>query len=49
MGWAVLAALSVIALGSAGYGALTLAVHRRNLAAWATAWSGTAPRWTTPR
>ncbi|WP_435860929.1 Rv1733c family protein [Streptomyces spiralis] len=49
MGWAILAALSVIALGSAGYGAVTLVVHRRNLAAWATAWSGTAPRWTTPK
>jgi hypothetical protein len=49
LGWALLAALSVIALGSAAYGAVTLVLHRRNLAAWATAWSGTAPRWTTSR
>ncbi|MEU0601325.1 hypothetical protein ABZ484_24240 [Streptomyces sp. NPDC006393] len=49
MGWAILAALSVIGLGSAAYATVALALHRRNIAAWATAWSGTAPRWTTPQ
>ncbi|MER6983037.1 hypothetical protein ABT317_40290 [Streptomyces carpinensis] len=49
MGWAILAALSVIALGSAAYGAVTLALRHRNLTAWGRAWAGTAPRWTTRR
>lgn len=49
MGWAILAALSVVAAGAAAYGAVAFALHRRNLAAWARAWSGTAPRWTAPK
>ncbi|PZH00583.1 hypothetical protein C1I97_23160 [Streptomyces sp. NTH33] len=47
MGWAIIAALTVCAAGAAAYGTTALALRRRNLSAWAAAWSRTAPRWTT--
>lgn len=49
MGWAIIAALTVCAVGAATYGLTALTLRRRNLSAWAAAWSRTAPRWTAPR
>ncbi|MFE9169147.1 hypothetical protein ACFYNZ_06405 [Streptomyces kebangsaanensis] len=49
MGWAIIAALAVCAAGAAVYGLTALMLRRRNLSAWAAAWSRTAPRWTTFR
>ncbi|MFE1754103.1 Rv1733c family protein [Streptomyces anandii] len=48
MGWAIISALAVAAAGAGAYGLACLFLRRRNLAAWDTAWAGTAPRWTTP-
>ncbi|BFO19180.1 hypothetical protein SHKM778_55680 [Streptomyces sp. KM77-8] len=48
MGWALLAAIGVALTGAAAHAATGLAVRRRNLADWDTAWARTAPRWTTP-
>ncbi|MFF0221559.1 hypothetical protein [Streptomyces sp. NPDC004629] len=48
MGWAIIAALAVALAGAAAYGIAERTLHRRNLAAWDTAWARTAPRWTTP-
>ncbi|MYU26006.1 hypothetical protein [Streptomyces sp. SID8352] len=45
MGWAVLAFLAVVLTGAAAYGLAARWLHRRNLAAWSTAWTTTAPRW----
>ena len=45
MRWAVLAFLTVALAGAAVYGITALALHRRNLAEWDTAWARTAPRW----
>lgn len=47
MGWAIIAALCVHATAAAAYGTVSRILHRRNLAAWDTAWAETAPRWTT--
>ncbi|MGX4691108.1 Rv1733c family protein [Streptomyces sp. JNUCC 63] len=49
MGWAIIAALTVCGAGAATYGLATLVLRRRNLSAWAMAWSHTAPRWTASR
>ncbi|WP_405833781.1 hypothetical protein [Streptomyces sp. NBC_01176] len=46
MGWAITAALAVTFLGGVAYGITDLVLRRHNLAAWDTAWAGTAPRWT---
>ncbi|GAA5022131.1 Rv1733c family protein [Streptomyces siamensis] len=43
----IVAALGVHATAAAAYGIATRILHRRNLAAWDTAWADTAPRWTT--
>lgn len=48
MGWALLAAIGVALTGSAAHALTGLALRRRNLADWDTAWAETAPRWTTP-
>ncbi|MFJ2949594.1 hypothetical protein ACIO8H_18480 [Streptomyces sp. NPDC087226] len=48
MGWALLAAMGVALTGAAAHAATGLAVRRRNLDDWDTAWARTAPRWTTP-
>ncbi|GAA3504951.1 hypothetical protein GCM10019016_120640 [Streptomyces prasinosporus] len=48
MGWALLAAVGVALAGAAAHALAVLALRRRNLADWATAWAETAPRWTTP-
>lgn len=48
MGWALLAAVGVALTGAAAHALTALALRRRNLADWATAWAETAPRWTTP-
>ncbi|MGW1750269.1 Rv1733c family protein [Streptomyces sp. NPDC002092] len=47
MGSAFIAALTVHATAAAAYGTVSRILHRRNLAAWDTAWAETAPRWTT--
>ncbi|WP_409467259.1 Rv1733c family protein [Streptomyces sp. HC307] len=47
MGSAIIAALGVHATAAAAYGTASRIIHRRNLAAWDTAWAETAPRWTT--
>ncbi|GHH91488.1 Rv1733c family protein [Streptomyces capillispiralis] len=48
LGWALLAAIGVALTGAAAHALTGLALRRRNLAAWDTAWAETAPRWTTP-
>jgi hypothetical protein len=48
MGWALLAAIGVALSGAAVHALTGLALRRRNLSAWGTAWAETAPRWTTP-
>lgn len=48
MGWALLAAIGVALTGSGAHALTGLALRRRNLADWDTAWAETAPRWTTP-
>jgi rod shape-determining protein MreB len=48
MGWALLAAIGVALTGAAAHALTGLALRRRNLAHWDTAWAETAPRWTTP-
>lgn len=48
MGWALLAAIGVALTGAAAHALTGLALRRRNLADWDTAWAETAPRWTTP-
>ncbi|MGD1216991.1 hypothetical protein AB9Q10_01005 [Streptomyces krungchingensis] len=45
----IVAALGVHATAAAAYGIATRILHRRNLAAWDTAWAETAPRWATSR
>jgi len=47
MGSAIIAALGVHATAAVAYGTASRTLHRRNLAAWDTAWAETAPRWTT--
>ncbi|MEV5440528.1 hypothetical protein AB0K80_31660 [Streptomyces sp. NPDC052682] len=47
-GCAVLAALGVPATAATAYTVAGRVIQRRNLAAWATAWAATAPRWTAP-
>ncbi|MFF5158103.1 hypothetical protein ACFY3N_18005 [Streptomyces sp. NPDC000348] len=47
-GWALLAAIGVALTGAAAHALTGLALRRRNLAGWDTAWAETAPRWTTP-
>lgn len=48
LGWALLAAIGVALTGAAAHALTALALRRRNLADWDTAWAETAPRWTTP-
>ncbi|KES09056.1 membrane protein [Streptomyces toyocaensis] len=48
MGWALVAAIGVVLTGAAAHALTGLALRRRNLARWDTAWAETAPRWTTP-
>ncbi|KOV25543.1 membrane protein [Streptomyces sp. XY152] len=48
MGWSLLAAIGVALTGAAAHALAGLALRRRNLADWDTAWAETAPRWTTP-
>lgn len=48
MGWALVAAIGVALTGAAAHALTGLALRRRNLAHWDTAWAETAPRWTTP-
>ncbi|MEU5521463.1 hypothetical protein ABZ759_12525 [Streptomyces sp. NPDC047860] len=48
MGWALLAGVAVALTGAATHALTVLALRRRNLARWDTAWAETAPRWTTP-
>ncbi|MEW2075291.1 hypothetical protein ACH4FA_21705 [Streptomyces sp. NPDC017966] len=48
LGWALLAAIGVALTGAAAHALTGLALRRRNLADWDTAWAETAPRWTTP-
>ncbi|MGW2821922.1 Rv1733c family protein [Streptomyces sp. NPDC001443] len=47
MGAALVAALTVPAVGAAAYGWAARRLERRNLARWDIAWARTAPRWTT--
>lgn len=47
MGWALLAAVSVVLTGAAAYAVAGFVLRRRNLARWDTAWAETAQRWTT--
>ncbi|WP_320778514.1 hypothetical protein [Streptomyces sp. CRN 30] len=43
-GWSLLAALTLAAAAAAAYALASHALHRRDLAAWETEWSATAPR-----
>lgn len=47
MGSALIAVLGVHAAAAAAYGTAHRVIQHHNLAAWETAWAGTAPRWTT--
>lgn len=47
MGSALIAALAVHATAAGAYATVCRIFERRNLAAWDSAWAGTAPRWTT--
>jgi len=49
MGYAILAAMAVPVLGTAGYAYAHRRLERHHLAQWDTAWARVAPRWTASR
>ncbi|MEV5985273.1 hypothetical protein AB0L85_09655 [Streptomyces sp. NPDC052051] len=48
IGWALLAAIATALTGAGAYGVVRRGLERRDLAAWDSAWTTTAPRWTAP-